>query len=230
MKILLNILTHGDESLGFFVARQLNDLIQEGILDVNIANPQAAIFGVRFIESDLNRVFPGKENGTYEERLAFDLAKKIKEYDVVIDIHSTTSDVQDVLIVTKLDEATREAVEATARRVLLMSVGNKNALISDATIGIAFEYGGENDPDVAIRTALGVRALVDHCMGKGKKSKQSPEYFEVYDTIPLDCKETMKNFELTTINGEEFYPLFIGEKSYQTFRGFKARSIHKTPQ
>ena len=42
-----------------------------------------------FIDSDLNRnrVFLGKEDGGYEEKIVFYLSKVIKKVDVVIDTH-----------------------------------------------------------------------------------------------------------------------------------------------
>jgi succinylglutamate desuccinylase len=62
MKIILNILTHGNERIGLKVAREIEKLnIDKNILSVQIANKKAFEFKKNFIDQDLNRSFPGKK-------------------------------------------------------------------------------------------------------------------------------------------------------------------------
>jgi len=100
----------------------------------------------------LNRVFPGKEYGTYEEMRAYELSPKIKEADLVIDIHSTnTTDLSDksVLIVTSYNQATKDIIDVIRPpKVLYMKYKGSNALISQAKVGIAFEYGKDSSAEV----------------------------------------------------------------------------------
>ncbi len=52
-----------------------------------------------------------------------------------------------MVIVTKYDEATKAVIEAfNPPKVLVMSYKSDNALISQAKVGIAFEYG-QDDSD-----------------------------------------------------------------------------------
>lgn len=88
MKILVIGGLHGNEPLGIKVVRALErDPIPN--VDVTFGNPAAVTKGVRFIEADLNRVFPGKTNGVTEEQRAAALMKLCEGYDVVLDFHNT---------------------------------------------------------------------------------------------------------------------------------------------
>ena len=112
MKVVLNILTHGHETVGIAVAKEIQKLeLKKGELVVHIANELAYAKKRRFIDQDLNRSFPGKKDGNHEEKLAAKILPLVRSADLVIDIHSTRSDLKDALIVTKLNKKTREYVE-----------------------------------------------------------------------------------------------------------------------
>ena len=147
MKIILNILTHGDEEIGLKVAKEIKKLnIVEKFFSIQIANEKAAKLSKRFIDQDLNRSFPGKSNGNYEQRLASKLLPVIKSADIVLDIHSTTSNLKDALIVTKLDKETLKYIKIIQPKyALLMNITKSNALISNAKVGLAFEYGKDKN-------------------------------------------------------------------------------------
>ena len=55
---------------------------------INKINRKAYDKRKRFIDQDLNRVFPGDPNGNYEERIASHLLKKVEKADYVLDLHS----------------------------------------------------------------------------------------------------------------------------------------------
>ena len=56
IKIILNILTHGDETIGLHVAEELQKLnINKKNFKINIANSKAYKLKKRCIDSDLNR-------------------------------------------------------------------------------------------------------------------------------------------------------------------------------
>ena len=66
MKIILNIATHGDEYIGFKVTTEIRKLnIDKNILEVQIANEKAFALKTRYLDQDLNRSFPGKQDGNY---------------------------------------------------------------------------------------------------------------------------------------------------------------------
>ena len=121
MKILLNILTHGDERIGLKVAQEIQRFkIDKNLFSVQIANQKAYKKNKRFIHQDLNRSFPGKKTGNHEETLAYKLTPLIKSADLVIDIHSTLCNLKDAIIVTKLDTATKRCLEAIQPKYVLV--------------------------------------------------------------------------------------------------------------
>jgi predicted deacylase len=143
MKILLFIATHGNEKIGLKVAREIEKLNISNLV-IQIGNERALRSNKRYIDQDLNRSFPGKKNGNYEERRAFELTPIIKSADLVIDIHSTTSNTKDTLIVSKLNKETLGCIESIYPKYVVIMENSKNSLISQAKIGISFEYGKDN--------------------------------------------------------------------------------------
>lgn len=247
MKIILNILTHGDERIGIKVAREFNKLSSvRGTLVIQVANQRAYRRKRRFIDQDLNRSFPGKKNGNYEERLAYKLSAAITSADLVIDIHSTKSELRDSLIVTKLDNKTLQYIRAIQPKyVMVMKVTSAQALISQAKVGIAFEYGKDNDPHVAKKIVRDVRKLFSY-MGllnlKFPRSKHKTKYFRVYSEVKKPKAFTLlshvKNYQLIrsgeryASNGKDFlvakspfYPILFGSQNYKTIFGFAGKKF-----
>lgn len=244
MKIILNILTHGDERIGLKVAKEIEKLnIDKNTLLINIANETAFKQNKRFIDQDLNRSFPGKKNGNHEERLAYKISSIVKLADIVIDIHSTKSDLRDAIIVTKFNSETKEFIESIQPKyVLIMNVTRDTALISQAKIGLAFEYGKDNDPMVLNKILKDLKKLFSHIGIIANKQKVIPrktEYFNVYSQAnkPKGYKllKQIKNYRLVSrgqkyaTNGknfilaeDDFYPILFGEKNYKDIFGFMA--------
>lgn len=255
-KILVVGSTHGHERIGLKVIDELRKLnIDREFLDFEIGNPKASELNIPFVESDLNRIFPGKENGTYEEVRAYELLSKIKSADLVIDIHSTnTTDLSDksMLIVTKYDDATKSIVKVVKPpKVLYMKYRGDNALISNANIGIAFEYGKDISEEVLNATLYDIAEVLRHCKlisvnpYATKKINLDTEAFEVYDVFKKDFEgsyllsKEIRNFQTinkgsvvcTTDGGkqilaeEDFIPILFGENRYTEILGFKAKRI-----
>jgi succinylglutamate desuccinylase len=247
MKILLNILTHGDERIGIAVAKELQKLhIDKSILQIHIANKRAADRGKRFIDQDLNRSFPGKKDGNYEQRLAYDISPIVKSADIVLDIHSTKSELRDAIIVTKLDRNTRRCVQAIQPKYLLVMNATKHtSLISQAKVGIAFEYGKDADPRTLRKIVtditrllryLGVvkhvsnqRARATQCFNVIAEVQKPPAYTLLkhvrnYRIIPKG-KVFATNGSSTLTAKRNFYPILFGNTNYEHIFGFMAQKM-----
>lgn len=247
--ILINIGTHGDETIGFSVVKKLRKIIlKRGVLDINIANEKAVKLKKRYIDQDLNRSFPGKLSGNHEERLARKILPKIQSADIVLDVHSTTSALRDAVIVTKLNKKTKEYIRAIAPRYLLyMSVTKNNALMSAAKIGIAFEYGPDKDTKTILKTARSIFRLLSFLKMteiEYKVSGNKTLFFDVYSTIskPKGARllKSVKNYKqiktgqvyAKTKEGnnieasKDFYPILFGEKNYKDIFGFAGKRIN----
>ena len=247
MKIILNVATHGDEKIGYRVAKEIEKLpIDKNILVVQVANRNAFKLNKRYIDQDLNRSFPGKKQGNYEQRVAYKLSPIIKLADIVIDIHSTTSDLKDALIVTKLNKKTREYIKVIQPKyVLVMRATKNNALISQAKVGIAFEYGKDKDPVTLKKTILGIKKLLKHLRiidFPFSRNNVTTNYFDVVSTVPKSkgykLLASVKNYRLIKkgqvyarskdeplVADEDFYPILFGQENYENIFGFKGKKI-----
>ena len=220
-----------------------------------VGNPRASEKNIPFLEKDLNRIFPGHEHGTYEEVQAYKLSEKIKEADIVLDIHSTkTTDLgnNSMVIVTTLNNETKEILKVIQPpKVLHMLYNASGALIFQAKVGIAFEYGLDDINDVLQATIHDIAeillylGIIEKNPYSNPRVLQSTELFEVYDVCPKSfiegytLNDTLKNFTLvekdmtvcktdegTEINAsEDFYPILFGNNRYTEILGFKARKI-----
>jgi len=249
MKIIFNIATHGNERMGVDVVKEIQKLNIDHSRHNFIfqkANKKAFELNKRFIHQDLNRSFPGKKNGNYEEQLAYKLSSTIRSADLVIDIHSTTSSSKNTIIITKLNKITLDYVKSISPKYVLFMKYKKNcALISQAKVGIAFEYGKDKNKSTIKKTVLGIKRLlnyleiVDH---KIPKSKIKTQYFEVTSTVssPKGYKiiKGIKNHNLVKKNQpyaknknkkllatKDFYPILFGEKEYKDFFGFQSKKL-----
>ncbi|MEK7530328.1 MAG: succinylglutamate desuccinylase/aspartoacylase family protein [Patescibacteria group bacterium] len=89
-KILVIGGLHGNEPLGVALVRSLIASPLPNI-DAVFGSEEAIKKNVRFVESDLNRVFPGRMDGNLEERRAAELMERVKDYDIVLDFHNTNA-------------------------------------------------------------------------------------------------------------------------------------------
>lgn len=248
-KILLNILTHGDESIGKRIADEIAHRYPSLIgknLDIQVANEQAHMKGKRYIDDDLNRVFPGNPIGSYEERRAFELVPIISLYELTIDVHATESGSGDMVIVTKLDKQTKNLLDyLQPKYVLYMNMPPDKALISVAKIGIAFEMGSNGDEKTYIKTLAGIESLLSYLKLIPVKPSLGfkTQYFEVFEPVPKSAgarlTKGIENFKCIhegdvfaqTVDGtsvaakEDFYPVIFGSMNYETIFGFAARPL-----
>lgn len=257
-KILIVGSTHGHERVGLKIIEELKKLnLDKNLVDFEIGNPRASEKNIPFIESDLNRIFPGKEHGTYEEMRAYELSPKIKEAELVIDIHSTnTTDLSDesMLIVTNYTEASKEIIGIIKPpKVLYMKYKGNNALISQAKVGIAFEYGKDTSEVVLMAILHDIVEVLIHCgilktnpyTTTKTNTHTDTEIFEVYDAFkkefvgPCKLMSDIKNFQMVKQGqviceidmdkkitaDEDFVPILFGENRYTEILGFKAKKI-----
>jgi len=114
MKFAIIGATHGNEPTGIEVINALHEIDLTELtheFQTFIGNPKALVLQRRFVDCDLNRCFGvfGKAAG-YEAERAKQLTEQIAgQYDFLLDIHSTTSNMGLTLILTKTDQTSRQA-------------------------------------------------------------------------------------------------------------------------
>lgn len=90
---------HGDELEGQYLAYRLNQVLAEhpehlhGTVDIYPAiNPlgiNSITRGIPLFDLDMNRIFPGSENHSMAEHIAYSVVEDIKGADIAIDIHAS---------------------------------------------------------------------------------------------------------------------------------------------
>lgn len=104
--ILFIVCTHGNELEPLKIIEEIVVEIGQDIwdrkFDFLIANPMAVDRKKRFIDIDLNRVYPGNiESKFYEERRAAEILEYAKNFKCVIDIHTTKANTGLFTLLTK---------------------------------------------------------------------------------------------------------------------------------
>ncbi|PSQ43697.1 succinylglutamate desuccinylase [Halobacteriales archaeon SW_7_68_16] len=233
---------HGDEPCG---VRAVERLIEErptteGAVVVIVANERAIERGVRYVEADLNRVFPGSaEADEYERRLAAEIADVLGDVPTLA-LHSTQSTDRRIAFVDAIgDRATRVCsrlpVEATVE-----ADGKPGGHLSEVARAIEVECGrqgtdaaAEHATDIvrAFLGAVGVLpgerapagAMPVFRMGEAIRKRPASRY-EVF-------VENMTRVEpgerVAAADGEEivadrpFYPLLVSADGYLDKFGFR---------
>ena len=227
---------HGDEKVGVEVIKRLGKVIDKKKVFGLIANHKALAKQVRFIDSDLNRSFPGANNGNYEQKLANNLLKKIRRYAYVVDFHSFSCKSEPFAILTKKSEEHFLLAESLGiKKIILMSseLASGRSLIDYCTCGVSVEAGKHNlEATYKRATNYGLKALERLRSFKAYSVKKNRvEYFEVvgilFKKMNEEIEESITNFKLV-YKGEiiardgkrlikspySFYPVLAREKSY----------------
>ncbi|KKP80388.1 MAG: Succinylglutamate desuccinylase/aspartoacylase [Candidatus Moranbacteria bacterium GW2011_GWF2_35_39] len=237
---------HGDELVGKKIIFRLRKIkLKKGTLITIIANEKAVKQRKRFIDQDLNRSFPGKRNGNYEEILAYNILKITKKADFVLDIHSATTDVKDLAIITKTKKAVLNFVYAiNPRRIALMKkdIAGKS-LIGYCKTAVSLEYGKDNSRATYKNTFSSIISFLEKekmIDAKNKKREQRKiDFYEIKGVAKKEkndvLKKNIKNFKLIKkgeifairnnkgmVSKENFYPILFGEEAYGDIFGFKA--------
>jgi len=251
-RILINICSHGNETIGLKVQELFaGKEIKNGSLTFHIGNSEALEQNKRFIESDLNRSFPGSLSGTKEEVIAANMMEYVPQFDYVFDIHSTVSDIKDCLIIEDDSVEMQKLIAATthAKTALHMTATKGNSLFTACRTeekiipAVAFEYG-DNSDEVAKKVYEDLSAMIDHITGVETENKKTTiTQYECYKPFPKSdgdiLSETIRNYELIkrgTVVGytedkepiiapEDFYPILFGETNYKTIFGFMGRNV-----
>ncbi len=231
--------THGNEVEG---KKAVENIINSGIefnkpVKFVMANEKAYEKGERFIDSDLNRSFPGsKDSELYEGRIAAEMIEELEDLKV-LDIHSTESRPTPFSLFTQTDDSVLEA---------LTELNVNKAVEISYTPGCGINhYGGvevEVGPrgtDKAVSQAEKVlrQFLINNEVIDGEENKKILDVFEVIGEVErpegdwkflgdnfakIQKKETFAESDKSNLQAlESFYPVLMSE-SYDDILGFKS--------
>lgn len=205
-------LTHGDELIGLKVIKKLQK-INNDKFDYIVANPKAHSRNRRFIDSDLNRIFPGKKDGDYEQRRAFVITQKGKKYKQVIDLHGTVSKTGIFIIITKLTKENLSlALKLNIKRIVIWTDVSevKGSLSTFMPCGVEIESGPKKDKQVQ-KDLLNIlsKFLSNKKEINLKTQLKKKDIFVVFGKLD---KESVKPKVLKDWKGVgNYYPLFVDQ-------------------
>lgn len=240
MRTLFVVCQHGDEKTPLEVIKQYFQRVP-----FLLANPKAYEKGTRYIETDLNRSFPGNSSGTMEERLAEKVLKKIngESFDCVIDLHTASCSTPAFTILTKdTPMCISLAQSAGVNKVVYMSgdLASGKALIDHIPLGISIEFGQEGTKETAKR----IYSFFMHYL-ESKKSLHKLEFYKVFAVLKKESGTEklvakVKSFSLVKkgdplitknkniiYSSEDFYPILARSKNYKNLHCLMAKKVAK---
>lgn len=210
-KLLFVVGMHGDEKTP---VREVTGFKPEP--NYLIANKMALKKGKRFLEKDLNRVFPGAENGCLEELLARKILKKIKESGAseIIDVHSSSCPTPPFVIITKKTNGHLILAKRTGiRRVIIMNkkIASGRALIDHVDLGVSIEAGREGK----IKTERVIRKSIEKLL-VGKRGN-TIELYKVFGVLKKRSEREKLTRNVRPFVKIEKGELISREKNYKRF-------------
>lgn len=231
MNLAIVYCIHGNEPYGLEVVKKL-----PGISSF-IGNEQALKQHKRFIDSDLNRSFPGSPLGNYEEKLAHELHTQLTTFEYVIDLHSSSNECPLFGIITSPSKKKISFAKSLGlQRLVIMtnSVASGKALIDHVNCGISLEIGPHNREENINEVVMHIRKLTI-----SESFDTLLEVYEVFKIIKKErCNVLIKNFEKVNKGqliakdhlGEQyaesdFIAILVNESAYKDILCFAARPI-----
>lgn len=155
---------HGDEPAGERIVERLIDNLEvdEGTVQLMIANEPALEAGVRYTETDLNRTYPGDvESDTYETALAPRVITILEDADAILAIHTSQSAPPPFVIYSDLTESVRRTVTGIPVEYVV-DAGKLRQTTMDANLPhtVSLEAGKQGSEEAVEFGMLATRAFL----------------------------------------------------------------------
>lgn len=226
LKIKLTLIcgVHGDELFGKRVFKYFEKRLETlKIKTLVLANCQAINNKKRFLETDLNRSFPGSSTGSFEEKIANKLMPILKESDFILDIHTTVSDIMLAPVITVLNQKTKRLINLLPCEniaYIQKPLGQKS-LIGQVDNGISLEF---NRTFARKNEALKIiENIIINLTNNKKLTAKKRNIFYVDGSISKKIKlpNNAKNFKI--IPKLKVYPFLLHKNSYPDIHALSAK-------
>ena len=162
--------THGDELEGQFVCYELLRRLKaepgylKGIVDVYPAlNPMgidSITRGIPMFDLDMNRVFPGNEQGPMVESLVYGLTEDLKGADLCVDIHASNIFLMELPQV-RINEITAEKLVPLGKKINVDFVWvHASATVLESTL--AYSLNAIGTPTLVVEMGVGMRVTQEY--------------------------------------------------------------------
>ncbi|WP_117595010.1 succinylglutamate desuccinylase/aspartoacylase domain-containing protein [Haloprofundus halophilus] len=244
---------HGDEPCGPLAVERLlaEEPTVERPVKLVVANEEALERGVRYLDDDLNRSFPGSADAeSHERRLAYDLVTELRDC-TVLALHSTQSTPRPFAVVDSVDAVARAVCPHLPVDVLVETDGFAEGRLIDHAHTVEVECGLQGSDEAAenaydlIRgflAATGVLPAPESADRLDAGLSDEVSVFRLADEIPKppagEYEVFATNFEaveagarFATYDGEElaaevdFYPVLLSPYGYPDLFGYTAERV-----
>ncbi|MCC8169297.1 MAG: M14 family metallopeptidase [Oscillospiraceae bacterium] len=162
---------HGDELEGQYVCYELGRRINEnieslkGIVDIyptlNPLGIDSITRGIPAFDLDMNRIFPGAEDGSMAEHVASKIIESIKGSDVCIDIHASNIFLTEIPQV-RISNETKETLLPYAKKLNVDYIWiHSAATVLEATL--AHSLNSIGTPTLVVEMGVGMRITKSYC-------------------------------------------------------------------
>ena len=244
---------HGDEPCGARAVRRLidSDPDVERPVRLIVANEAALDAGVRYLDADLNRAFPGDpDSDAHEERLAADLLDEMNDC-TTLAIHSTQSSAEPFAVIDSMDEVARGVAPHLPVDVVIQTDAFTEGRLIEHPHTLEVEAGLQGSDAAADNAYWLTRAFLaatgalpapgaDDAVDAG--GRDGVEVFRLRDRIPKPDAETYevfaRNFERVEVGeafaaagderlraDEPFYPVLLSPYGYRDQFGYVADRV-----
>jgi succinylglutamate desuccinylase len=233
---------HGDEPCGPVAVEDLIESAPEVDRPVKliVANEKALARGVRYVEEDLNRAFPGAPDAdTYEGRLAHELLNEIRGCDV-LSLHSTQSYPKPFALVDELDGHDRAVCQNLSVEALVETADYSGGRLIAYPGVIEIECGLQRSTDAAENAKALVReflaavgalsrgtTLRDHPLSVFRLDTQIPKPdAKGYEVFVENFERVAEGDQFAAADGDPlvaefpFYPVLLSANGYRNVFGY----------
>lgn len=156
---------HGDELEGQYVCYEVQRRITEhpeylkGIVDIYPAlNPfgiDTIMRGIPAFDLDMNRIFPGREDGDMNEAVAAEIIKDMEGADLVLDIHASNIYLTEIPQI-RINELHADALIPLARKANVDFIWvHSNATVLESTL--AYSLNSRGTKTLVVEMGVGMR-------------------------------------------------------------------------
>lgn len=244
---------HGDEPCGADAIEQI--VAEEPDVDrpvkLIVANEEALEREIRYVDEDLNRVFPGDPDGdTHERRLAHALNSEISDC-TTLSLHSTQSYGEPFALVETVDAIARSICPHLPIEAVVEAVEFVEGRLIQSAHTIEVECGFQGSEEAAtnaywvVQSFLATTGVIDPPMAESTLdagNRAAVPVFRLRDVIPkVDARSyeiDATNFErveagerFATADGKEiraeepFYPVLMSAYGYEDVFGYVAEKV-----
>lgn len=163
--------THGDELEGQYVAYMVANRIKEnpellnGIVDIYPATNPLGIDsierGIPSFDLDMNRVFPGDEQGTVVDMVAHDIIDSLIGCDLVLDIHASNIFLTEIPQARINENMGKRLIPIAEKLNLDFLWIHQNATVLESTL--CYSLNDRKIPCIVIEAGVGMRITKAYC-------------------------------------------------------------------